>query len=142
MKIVTVAKAAPWVVEGLNALLAQLSESVSHFSINELEHIVASDCATLLVALEAEHVMGSLTLVIFRIPTGIRVRIEDVVVDASARGKGIGELLVRRAIELARHRGADAVDLTSNPERTAANRLYRKIGFVTRKTNTYRYVIS
>jgi len=74
MKIVTVAKAAPWVVEGLNALLAQLSESVSHFSINELEHIVASDCATLLVALEAEHVMGSLTLVIFRIPTGIRVR--------------------------------------------------------------------
>jgi ribosomal protein S18 acetylase RimI-like enzyme len=141
MKIVTISKAEPWILEGLNALLAQLSESVSPFSINELEHIVASDCATLLVAVEEGQVKGSLTLVIFRIPTGIRARIEDVVVDASARGEGIGELLVRQAIEMASHRGAVAVDLTSNPERTAANRLYQKIGFVTRKTNTYRYVI-
>jgi ribosomal protein S18 acetylase RimI-like enzyme len=141
MKIVTVAKAEPWILESLNALLAQLSGSVSCLSFNELEKIVASDCATLLTALEEDHIVGILTLVIFRIPTGMRARIEDVVVDASARGKTIGERLVRQAIELARHRGAHGVDLTCNPERTAANRLYRKIGFVARKTNTYRYVI-
>jgi ribosomal protein S18 acetylase RimI-like enzyme len=141
MKIVTVVKAESRILESLNALLAQLSESVSLLSFNELENIVASDCATLLTALEEDHIVGILTLVIFRIPTGMRARIEDVVVDASARGKAIGERLVRQAIKLARHRGAHGVDLTSNPERTAANRLYRKIGFVTRKTNTYRYVI-
>jgi len=141
MKIVAVAKAEPWILEGLNALLAQLSGSVSHLSINELEKIVASDCATLLTALEGDLVAGCLTLIILRIPTGIRARIEDVVVYASARGKGIGERLVRQAIILAKQRGADAVDLTSNPARKAANSLYRKIGFVTRKTNTYRYVI-
>jgi ribosomal protein S18 acetylase RimI-like enzyme len=138
---VPVTKAEAWILEGLNALLAQLSGSASHISLIELETIVASDCATLLAALEKDRVVGSLTLVIFRIPTAVRARIEDLVVDASARGKGIGELLVRQAIELAGHRGAAAVDLTSNPSRTAANSLYRKIGFTARKTNTYRYVI-
>ena len=141
MKIVAVEKAETWILEGLNALLGQLSESTSYLSIHELEEIVASDCVTLLTALEEDHVAGGLALVIFRIPTGIRARIEDVVVDTGARGKGIGERLVRQAIMLAKQWGADGVDLTSNPARTAANSLYRKIGFLTRKTNTYRYII-
>jgi ribosomal protein S18 acetylase RimI-like enzyme len=141
MEIVAVAKAEQGILEGLNGLLAQLSDSAAHLSLNELEKIVASDCTTLLAALEGEHIVGSLTLVTFRIPTGMRVRIEDVVVDVSARGKGIGERLVRQAILLAKQVGADAIDLTSNPARTAADKLYRKIGFVTRKTNTYRYAI-
>jgi len=142
MKIVAVEKAETWILEGLNALLPQLSETAPDLSLNELEQILASDGTTLLAALDQDQVVGSLTLVIFRIPTALRARIEDVVVDASARGRGIGESLVRRAITLAAARGVDAVDLTTNRVRTAANRLYGKIGFEPRDTNVYRYIVS
>ena len=141
MKIVTVDKADPWMLEGLNALLPQLSDAAPGLSIEQLEQIVASDCTTLLAALEERRVVGSLTLAIFRIPTGLRARIEDVVVSPSERGRGIGELLMRRAMALAKDRGAAGIDLTSNPARMAANRLYQKIGFIPRHTNAYRYTI-
>jgi ribosomal protein S18 acetylase RimI-like enzyme len=85
------------------------------------------------------NIVGSLTLVTFRIPTGIRAWIEDVVVDESARGHGVGEALNQAAIEEARRKGAVTVDLTSRPSREAANRLYQRIGFVQRDTNVYRY---
>jgi ribosomal protein S18 acetylase RimI-like enzyme len=75
----------------------------------------------------------------FRIPTGVRAWIEDVVVDEEARGHGVGELLNRAALDLARELGAKTVDLTSRPSREAANRLYQRIGFVARDTNVYRY---
>ncbi len=80
-----------------------------------------------------------MTLVVFRIPTGVRAWIEDVVVDEAARGRGVGEALNRAALELAERRGARSVDLTSRPSREAANRLYRKLGFVERETNVYRF---
>ena len=83
-------------------------------------------------------ILGSMTLVVFRIPTGLRAWIEDVVVDASARGRGVGEALNRAAILRARAAGATTVDLTSRPSREAANRLYRRLGFEQRTTNVYR----
>jgi ribosomal protein S18 acetylase RimI-like enzyme len=85
------------------------------------------------------NIVGSLTLVTFRIPTGIRAWIEDVVVDESARGHGVGEALNQAAIQEARQKGAVTVDLTSRPSREAANRLYQRIGFVQRDTNVYRF---
>jgi len=80
-----------------------------------------------------------MTLVLFPIPTGMRAWIEDVVVDESARGRGVGEALNRRALEIAVNAGAKTVDLTSRPSREAANRLYQRLGFVIRETNIYRY---
>jgi len=80
-----------------------------------------------------------LTLVVFHLPSGKRAAIEDVVVDADARGMGVGEALTRRALEIARAKGALAVDLTSRPSREAANGLYVKVGFRRRETNVYRY---
>jgi ribosomal protein S18 acetylase RimI-like enzyme len=79
-----------------------------------------------------------LTLVLNRVPTGVRAHIEDVVVDESARGQGAGELLIRTALELAEDAGARSVDLTSSPAREAANRLYLRLGFEPRETNVYR----
>ncbi|MFM8870416.1 MAG: GNAT family N-acetyltransferase, partial [Actinomycetota bacterium] len=84
-------------------------------------------------------IVGSLTLAMFRIPTGIRAWIEDVVVDSSARGHGVGEALNTAALEHAKKHGAITVDLTSRPSREAANRLYQRIGFKARETNVYRY---
>ena len=84
-------------------------------------------------------IVGSLTLVMYRIPTGLKAWIEDVVVDEAARGSGVGEALNFAAIDEARRRGAKAVNLTSRPSREAANRLYQRIGFSARDTNVYRY---
>lgn len=86
-------------------------------------------------------IVGSLTLATFRIPTGVRAWIEDVVVDEQARGHGVGEALNRAALDLARAEGAITVELTSRPSREAANRLYLRMGFVVRDTNVYRYTL-
>jgi len=80
-----------------------------------------------------------LSLAVFRIPTGVRAFIEDVVVDGRVRGQGVGAALTKRALELAVSRGARTVELTSRPHRVAANALYRKLGFEPRDTNVYRY---
>jgi len=84
-------------------------------------------------------IVGSLTLALFRVPTGVRAWIEDVVVDESARGAGAGEALVIAALARAEAEGAKSVDLTSRPSREGANRLYVRLGFETRETNVYRY---
>ena len=87
-------------------------------------------------------IVGALTLVLFRIPTGVRAWIEDVVVDSEARGLGVGRALNEAALDRARDAGATTVDLTSRPSREAANRLYQRIGFVQRSTNVYRFDLS
>ena len=101
--------------------------------------MVDSDASDVLVARVDGTIVGTLTLVTFRIPTGVRAWIEDVVVDDSARGHGVGEALNQFALDLARSKGAKTVDLTSRPSREAANRLYQRIGFTPRDTNVYRF---
>ncbi len=134
----------PELVEAFERLTPQLSSSNPAPTSGELAEIVASPATVLLVAHAsdrsgADALVGSLTLALFRIPTGLRAWIEDVVVDGAARGQGVGEALNRAALDVARERGARTVDLTSRPSREAANRLYQRIGFVARDTNVYRY---
>ena len=128
--------------EGVGRLIRQLSSSASPPtpSVEDLEAMIESSSATLLVARTRDgSTVGMLALGIFRIPTGVRAWIEDVVVDESVRGRGVGAALIRRAMALAVSRGARTVELTSRPHRTAANELYRKLGFERRDTNVYRY---
>jgi ribosomal protein S18 acetylase RimI-like enzyme len=129
------------IVEAFGRLVPQLSRSATPPSGDELRVVAASPDTALLVARDGKGgaIVGSLTLVFLRIPTGTRAWIEDVVVDESARGRGIGEALTREAIRLARQAGARSVDLTSHPARETANRLYRRLGFDERETNVYRY---
>ena len=123
----------------MRQLLPQLSQSAAPPTDDFARSIVESDSSKLLVARENGQILGMLTLVIFPIPSGVRAWIEDVVVDTAGRGKGIGEKLNRFAIDIAKAAGARTVDLTSRPSREAANELYKKIGFLPRKTNIYRY---
>jgi ribosomal protein S18 acetylase RimI-like enzyme len=127
------------VVAALGKLIPQLSASSSLPSAEQLSEILNHDASTLLLAREGDTIVGSMTLVVFPIPTGLRAWIEDVVVDENARGKGVGEALNRRAIEIAIQAGAKTIDLTSRPSREAANRLYQRLGFSVRDTNIYRY---
>jgi ribosomal protein S18 acetylase RimI-like enzyme len=126
-------------VAALQALVPQLSSSSPAPTPEELEEIASSPTTRLLLARDDDaSIVGSLTLVLFRIPTGVRAWIEDVVVDEKARGQGAGEALTREAIRLAKDSGARTVDLTSRPSREAANRLYERIGFEERETRVYR----
>ena len=130
------------IVDAMKRLVPQLSTTAVIPNARALGDIVASPCTTLLVARDQRNqgrIVGTLTLVIFKVPTGIRGWIEDVIVDESARGKGVGEALSREALRLAAAHGARTVELTSRPSRKAANRLYRRLGFQARETNVYRY---
>ena len=120
-------------------LIPQLSSSAKPMTNGELSEIVNSESTFMFVARVDNQIVGLLTLAIFRIPTAVRAWIEDVVVDSSARGHGVGEALNISAIAEAKRRGAKTVDLTSRPSREAANRLYKRIGFVARDTNVYRF---
>lgn len=127
------------VVSAFARLIPQLSSSNPPPSAEVLQTIAASEASHLLLAVEDGMIYGSLTLVVFGIPTGLRAWIEDVVVDGDARGKGVGAALNSHALELAKTLGATTVDLTSRPTREAANRLYQRLGFEARETNVYRY---
>lgn len=124
-------------------LLPQLSSAAAPLDRKTLAEIISAPCNTVLLARDREqggNIVGTLTLVMFRIPTALRAWIEDVVVDADARGRGIGEALTAEALRMATTRGARTIDLTSRRSREAAHRLYEKAGFRLRDTSVYRYV--
>ena len=124
--------------DALAALLPQLSSSPPP-DIDELTLVVNDPGSVVFVARLEGRIVGSLSLILYRIPTGLKAWIEDVVVDEAARGHGIGELLNRAALDEAARRGVKGVSLTSRPSREAANRLYQRIGFTARETNVYRF---
>jgi len=140
MEIIRVTEVTDEIVEAFKYLIPQLSSSSAIPGREQLAEIASND--SLLIARDPEQggkIVGSLTLVTFRIPTGVRSWIEDVVVDQAQRGRGIGEALTRAALDRAAELGARTVDLTSRPSREAANRLYVKVGFQLRQSNLYRY---
>ena len=135
----------PALLEALARLVPQLSQSAAPIGETELAEMVASPTTRLLIArLDGGGdlrgaIVGTLTLVLFRIPTGVRGWIEDVIVDEGARGRGVGEALTAEAVRLADEAGARTLDLTSRPTRQAAHRLYSKLGFEVRETSVYRH---
>jgi ribosomal protein S18 acetylase RimI-like enzyme len=127
------------VVEAFGRLLPQLSRSAPPLDQAALARIVSSQASSLLVARIDGVIIGTLTLVMFEIPTGLRAWIEDVIVDDAARGQGVGAALTHEAVRIARAAGARTVDLSSRPSRIAAGRLYERLGFQARDTRMYRY---
>jgi ribosomal protein S18 acetylase RimI-like enzyme len=127
------------ITEAFGRLLPQLSSSAAALDRAALQTVVTAPSSTVLVARWDGRIAGALTLVMFPIPTGLQAIIEDVVVDGTARGQGIGEKLTRAALRLAEQAGARRVDLTSRPSREAAGRLYERVGFRQRDSRVYRY---
>lgn len=130
------------VYDAFERLLPQLSSSAKTPTWDELAELIASKAAIVLAAVDDEDpdrkILGSMTLVVFRIPTGVRSWVEDVVVDTEYRGRGIGEKLIRTAIARAEAEGAKTIDLTSRPSRVEAHRLYKRCGFEMRETCVFR----
>jgi ribosomal protein S18 acetylase RimI-like enzyme len=133
------------VVAAFERLLGQLVTVAPPLPLGpaELSALLGSPGTTVWVARDGTQgaIVGTITLVVFRTPTGLRANIESLVVDEAARGRGIGEALCQAAVRQAEHIGASSVDLTSAPTRMAANRLYLRLGFERRETNVYRFHI-
>jgi ribosomal protein S18 acetylase RimI-like enzyme len=133
--------ATPELVEAFGRLLPQLSSTAKPLDFEAVERMVTCDANTVLVARTSEAIVGTLTLVMLPLPSGLRGRIEDVVVDSAVRGRGVAGLLTREALRLAEEAGARTVDLTSRPDRAVANRLYERLGFHVRQSTVYRFPI-
>jgi ribosomal protein S18 acetylase RimI-like enzyme len=129
----------PAIVDAVERLVGQLSRSAAPPTTAELSDIVSSPATDLFIAIDdGGTIIGTATLVTFRIPTGMRAWIEDVVVDEAGRGQGVGTVLTEAMVERAQELGCRTVDLTSRPSRESANRMYQRAGFVARDTNVYR----
>jgi ribosomal protein S18 acetylase RimI-like enzyme len=130
--------------DAMQQLIPQLGVHKIPPTMQELHELIKSDSSTLLAARYPDEngaIAGILSLIVYRVPTGLHSIIEDLVVDEKLRRQGIGEALIRYAIELAGEAGADGVSLTSNSQREAANELYQSLGFELRRTNPYLYKI-
>ena len=125
-------------LNGLNNLVPQLSSSAAPLTIGDVEALIANPAVSVFVAKNGGAIVGTLTLVVFPIPSGLRAWIEDVVVDEGARGLGAGAALTEAAVAESKKRGARSIDLTSRPSREVANAMYVKLGFEQRETNVYR----
>ncbi|MEV6506375.1 GNAT family N-acetyltransferase [Streptomyces sp. NPDC051642] len=126
-------------VDAFGRLLPQLSSTAEPLDRAAVERMVSCPTNTVLVTRVEGTIVGTLTLVMSPVPSGLRGRVEDVVVDSAARGRGIAALLIDEALRIAREAGARTVDLTSRPDRAAANRLYERLGFRVRESTVYRF---
>lgn len=125
-------------LDALQRLIPQLSSTAAIPSAELLQRIISSPDTALFVAENQGRIIGTLTLAFYAIPTGVKAWIEDVVVDAEARGLGAGKALVSEAVAYAKANGAASVSLTSNPSRTAARKLYTECSFTQPETTLFR----
>jgi ribosomal protein S18 acetylase RimI-like enzyme len=139
VKVEAVHQVTDELVDAAGRLLPQLSSSATPLDADALARIISHQASTLFIARSEDVIVGTLTLVTFPLPSGLRARIEDVVVDQDARGQGVGTALTMAALDLAQQQGARSIDLTSRASRVEANRLYQQLGFQPRDSNVYRF---
>jgi ribosomal protein S18 acetylase RimI-like enzyme len=137
MRIEQASDASEELLAAIHRLLPQLTEARTPPTLEQLSETVSGQ--TMLVARDDEDgtIVGTLTLVMYRVSSGLKGRIEDVIVDSSVRGQGVGEALVREGMALANEAQVLMLELTSMPYRESANRLYKRLGFVRKPTNVY-----
>jgi GNAT superfamily N-acetyltransferase len=138
VRIEAATEASPQVHSALARLLPQLNAALPVPTMERLRAIVADPAVTLLLARDGDEIVGTATVIVYTTPFWVKARLDDVVVDETARGKGVGEALVNACLDVARSRGAQVAELQSGVRREAANRLYPRMGFKRRESNLYR----
>ena len=138
MRIEAATEATQELLDALTSLLPQLNPQLKPLTMERLSTVIGDPATTLLVVSDDGRIVGAAAVLVYATPAFVKARIEDVVVDQHSRGKGVGEALVRRCVEVARERGAEIVELQSARWREVANRLYPRLGFELRESNLYR----
>jgi len=143
MRIEVVREATPEILASLARLLPQLNPTLPVADMDRLERLISDPDVTLLVAREGDEIIGTTTVIVYTTPFWIKARLDEVVVDAPARGTGVGEALVKAALEVDRERGAQVAELQSGrgPNRDAAHRLYERLGFQVRSSDVMRIAL-
>ncbi len=143
MWIEAVSKLTPEIHEALSRLLPQLNPKLAVPDRERLERLVEDPDVVLLVARDGEQIVGTTTVIVYTTPFWIKARLDEVVVDEAARSKGVGEALVKAALDVGRDRGAQIAELQSGrgPRREAAHRLYERLGFEVRDSDVFRIVL-
>jgi GNAT superfamily N-acetyltransferase len=143
VRIEAVSEPTPEVLKALERLLPQLNSTLPVPDMARLERLLADPSVTLLLARDGEEIVGTTTVIVYTTPFWIKARLDEVVVDASARGKGVGEALVLAALEVGRASGAQVAELQSGrgPARDAAHALYERIGFRIRDSDVMRIAL-
>src|SRR3989442_10782443 len=144
MRIEAVTKVTPEIHDALSRLLPQLNPRLVLPGRERLERLIEDPDVVFLVAREGTQIVGTTTVIVYTTPFWIKARLDEVVVDESARGKGVGEALVKAALDVGRDRGAQVAELQSGrgPQREAAHKLYERIGFKIRDTDVFRISLS
>lgn len=124
--------------EKLLPVFQQLSTLFDYREFDEEAIINDSNCNCIIVE-KAGIVAGCATLITYRVPTkGIVGRIEDVIIDEKYRGQGLGRGVMEKLIAIAKEKSIRLIDLTSNPKRTTARKLYESLGFESYDTGVFR----
>jgi GNAT superfamily N-acetyltransferase len=143
IRVEVVTEATPELQAVLGRLLPQLNPTLGPPDLERLERLIADPAVTLLVAKDGAEIVGTTTVIVYTTPFWIKARLDEVVVDADARGKGVGEALVKAALDVGREHGAQVAELQSGrgEARQAAHRLYERMGFKIRETDVLRIVL-
>ena len=143
MRVEPVHEATVEIQSALARLLPQLNPTLPVPDMARLHRLVADPAVTLLVAKDDEEIVGTTTVIVYTTPFWIKARLDEVVVDVDARGKGVGEELVKAALEVGREKGAQVAELQSGrgEVREAAHRLYERLGFKIRDSDVMRIVL-
>ena len=143
VQIEAATEATPELHAALARLLPQLNPRLAVPDLDRLRRLVADPAVTVLIARDGAEIVGTTTVIVYTTPFWIKARLDEVVVDAGARGKGVGEALINASLEVARAHGVQVVELQSGrgPNREAAHRLYERLGFQIRDTDVFRIVL-
>src|SRR5579872_889749 len=140
MQVEEVGEATGEVHEALRRLLPQLNPNLPLPTRERIQRLIADPAVTLVVARDGDRIVGTATVIVYTTPYWIKARLDEVVVDAGARGKGVGEAIVRHCLDVGRRKGAQVAELQSGrgEVRAAAHRLYKRIGFQVRDSDIFR----
>lgn len=143
MRIEAVSELTPEIENALARLLPQLNPKLTVPDHLRLERLVADPDVVLLLAWDGDDIVGTTTVIVYTTPFWIKARLDEVVVDERVRGKGVGEALVKAALDVGRDRGAQIAELQSGrgSNREAAHRLYERLGFRIRDSDVFRIVL-
>lgn len=124
----------------LDALMHELS--ATSFCNEELLNNALNDANVhVYVIRDCGHIVAAGTLCIKHTLEFTIADIESVVVSSQCRGKGYGKALMQHMIDVAKSMGIHHIQLTSNPKRVEANKLYQKMRFEKYETNCYKMVL-
>ena len=122
--------------EQVNQLFEELNSNIEQMSLTQV--LQNEEAIIFVVAADNNQLAGMASMAIYKVISGHKGMIEDVVVSKQHRGKGIGRKLMNKLLLEAKNRKLSEVLLFSGHHREAAINLYKSLGFNLKNSGLYR----